>query len=376
MLKRIKPIIIKEFRQVSRDRRTLGILFFFPAFLLVMFGYALNFDVKHISLAVCDQDKSPTSRALVENFLHTEYFDFTYYLAAPGEIDAAMERGEVRAVLVIPPDFTERVLAGKQAPIQFVVDGANATEAATAVGYANAILLNYSAKIFMEAVKRFSGSRLALPVDARPRVWYNPELKSAKFLIPGLIGFLMMIMTVVSTAMSIVREKEQGTMEQIAVSPIRPEELILGKSLPYVLISFAAAVVVLIVANGLFDVVVQGSVWVLLLVTLLYITAGLGMGLLISSLVSTQQVAFFLALITTMLPTMLLSGFVFPIKNMPIPIQVVTYIIPARYYLVALRGIVLKGVGLVTFWDQILFIVAFSIVMMGISSVRLARQRM
>ncbi len=376
MLQRVIPIVIKEFRQVSRDTRTLGILLFVPAFMLIMYGYALTFDVKHVPLAVLDEDKTPVSRALIEKFRHTEYFDLLYDLNRSQEIGTYMEEEKVHAALVIPRDFSEHVRGGKTAEVQVIVDGANSNEANAAVGYVNAILLNYTQSAFAQAYQRMAGSPLVLPIDLRPRIWFNPELKSALFLFPGLIGFLLMVTTVISTALSIVREKEQGTMEQIAVSPIRSRELIVGKTIPYIVSSSTSAVVILLVGYFIFDLTVRGSLLLLLLVTLIYILGGLGLGVMISTIAKTQQVAFFIAIMVTMLPSFLLSGFIFPIKNMPVAIQVITYLLPARYYLSALRAIILKGVGLWAFWEPVALLCVFATAIMGISSVRLTRQRL
>jgi len=370
----LRPIIIKEFRQVARDRRTLGTFLFMPAFMLVMFGYALNFDVKHLPLTVLDQDRTLASRALLEHFKHSEYFDIKDGLSNSNEVDTFALEKEGGVALVIPPGFGGRLLAGKDNPIQVIIDGSNATTASAAVGYINAILLDYSKEILSKAMMRAGRPAPSFPIDVRPRVWYNPELRSAFFLVPGLIAFIMLIASVVSTALSIVREKERGTMEQIAVSPVTPMGLILGKIIPYIVISLGAAAATLLAGYVLFDVSVRGSLWLLLLVTILFLVAGLGMGLFISTIADTQQVAFQVAALATMLPTFILSGFVFPIKNMPLVIQAVTFLVPARYFLVALRAIILKGVGIETFWEQCLFLVAFGTVMMAVSSFRLARR--
>ena len=370
----LRPIIIKEFRQVARDRRTLGIFLFMPAFMLVMFGYALNFDVKHLPLTVLDQDRTSASRALLEHFKHSEYFDIKDGLSNSNEVDTFALEKEGGVALIIPPGFGGRLLAGKDNPLQVIIDGSNATTASAAVGYINAILLDYSKEILSKAMMRAGRPAPSFPIDVRPRVWYNPELRSAFFLVPGLIAFIMLIASVVSTALSIVREKERGTMEQIAVSPVTPLGLILGKIIPYIFISLGAAAVTLLAGYVLFDVSVRGSLWLLLFVTILFLVAGLGMGLFISTIADTQQVAFQVAALVTMLPTFILSGFVFPIKNMPIVIQAVTFLVPARYFLKALRSIILKGVGIEAFWEQCLFLVAFGAIVMAVSSFRLARR--
>jgi ABC-2 type transport system permease protein len=374
MLRRVTPIAIKEFRQIVRDRRSLALLLFFPAFLMVLFGFALNFDVKHIALAVLDQDQTPESREFVHSFLHSEYFDLRRQLDDPRKIDELLDEGRVQAVLVVPSDFSLRLARGQEAQVQINLDGSNSNAAATVLGYANAIAQDYSSRILTDALLRTGRSNAALPIDYRPRVWYNPELKSARFLVPGLIAIILMIMTVVSTSLSIVREKERGTMEQMIVSPVQPIELILGKTVPYVFSSLVGAAVVLLVGWVLFGVAVKGS-WLLLFVaTLLFLIGGLGLGLLLSTLTDSQQGAYMLSALVTMLPTVILSGFVFPIRNMPVLIQAVSYLVPARCFLPILRGIILKGVGLSAFWGQILFLAGFALVMMLLSTIRLQRQ--
>jgi len=375
MFSRIRPIVKKEFRQVARDKRSLGVLLFIPAFMLIMFGYALNLDVKHTSLAVYDEDKSRMSRDFLEKFLHSEYFDLKYYLSRTGEIDKLMAKEKVTIALVIPPDFSERLLAGKEASVQVIINGTNATTAGAAAGYVNAIVQDYSTAISTRALMRLGRSMSLPPIDYRPRIWYNPELKSARFLMPGLIAFILMITAVISTSLSVVREKERGTLEQITVSPVTPIELIIGKTIPFIFISLVASVAILFVSYLLFDVVIRGSYLSLFLVLLVYLTACLGLGLFISTVANTQQVAFMISAIVSMLPTFTLSGFVFPIRNMPVAIQAVTYIIPAKYFLVALRSVMLKGAGLSAFWEQIVFLLAFAALMIASSAVRMRKQK-
>ncbi|MDI6807935.1 MAG: ABC transporter permease [Candidatus Eisenbacteria bacterium] len=375
MFRRIKPIVVKEFRQVARDKRTLGVLLFIPAFMLVMFGYALNFDVKHIPMAVYDEDRSKTSRDFASSFVHSEYFDLKYHLKSTREIDDLMGDEKIKVALVIPRDFSKQLLAGRDAVVQVIIDGANSNTASTAVGYVSAVVQSYSTNILTSSLLRIGHAGFSMPIDYRPRVWYNPELKSEKFLVPGLIAFILMVIAVISTSLSVVRETERGTMEQIVVSPIKPTEFIIGKTIPYVVISLLATVAILAAGSVLFGVSVKGSYILLFVVTLVFLMAGLGLGLLISTIAETQQLAFMLAVIMTMLPTFILSGFVFPIRNMPIPIQAITYLVPARYFLAALRGIVLKGVGLPELWSQLVFLLVFAALAIGASSVRMRRVR-
>jgi ABC-2 type transport system permease protein len=361
----------KEFRQIRRDSRSLIFMIFLPAFLLLMFGFALNFDVKHIPLAIVDQDGSRTSRELAEKFRTTEYFDVQAQLDRTGDIDGLMAREKIKAALVIPETFSEDLLAGRSPSVQFLIDGANAMSGTTAAGYAAAILQSYSQKVTLAAMERRGFGGLTLPLNTEVRVWYNPELKSARFLLPGLMAFILMVILTTSTAFSIVREKERGTMEQINVSPLRPAALIIGKMIPYVLISLASAHLVLGLGWVLFGVAVKGNYFLLLLTMILFLICGVGQGILVSAITRTQQVAFLISILTTILPTFILSGFVFPVRNMPAVIQAITYLIPAKYFLVALRAIILKGAGLGAFWDQALFLAGFGVLTLALSVVML-----
>ncbi len=374
MFSRIRSISIKEFRQVSRDTRSLGILIFIPAFMLLMFGYAVNFDVDDIALAVYDEDNSVQSRQLIDKFVHSGYFDLKYYLDSPREIDRLLDRELIRVAIVIPENFSNSIIRGEDVSIQVLIDGANASAAATVMGYTNTIVQDYSLDILSETMLTAKGTTFAPPIDYHPRVWYNPELRSPVFLIPGLIAFILMVTSAVSTSLSIVREKELGTMEQLAVSSIHPVELIIGKIMPFVLTSLISTVFILLGGYLLFGVGVAGSFLWLSLLVVLFLFVALGWGLLISTTSDTQQVAFMKALTTTMLPTFILSGFVFPIHNMPVAVQVITYIVPARYFLEALRAIMVKGVGGAVFWEQIIALLIFGFILVLVSTRRMKKQ--
>ncbi len=373
MFERIKPFVKKELRQIARDRRVLGMLLLIPAFLLVMFGYALNFDVKHLKLAILDQEKSLRSRDFYERFLNSEYFDCRYSPRTMGEIDKLMAKGKIQLAIVIPPEFSERLLQQKEVSVQVIVDGTESTVAGTAYGYVNAIAQSYGSGIALEAMARKGRHGELTPVDNHPRIWFNPDLKSARFFVPGLMGFILMIVVVISTSLSVVREKERGSLEQITVSPARPADLILGKTIPYAIISLVSAHLVLLLGDLLFGVSIKGSYLLLLLGMVLFLVSGLGLGLFISTLARTQQAAFMLSVLTTLLPTFILSGFVFPIRNMPVAVQIITYFIPARYFLFILRSLMLKGVGLSAFWGQMGFLLLFSVLIISVSSARLGR---
>ena len=361
----------KEMRQIGRDRRTLLILLFVPVFFLLVYGYALNFDIRNVRIAVQDNDRSTASRDVISSFVNSGYFDLFGEVMNDAEISRVLDRNDVRAVLVIPARFGSDVAAGHPTSVQFIVNGDNANTATTVVGYARGLLSATSARYEMQA--RLGSSRGPL-VNVEPRVFYNPELRSTLFLVPGLIAYIAMLTAVVSTALSIVREKEVGTMEQVRMSPIGPVPYILGKTAPYFVVSLISAMSIVLAAMVLFDMPMRGSWVVLLGVVSLFLVGALGFGLLISSIAETQQVAFQLALLTSFLPTLMLSGFIFPISSMPEFLQLVTRVVPARYFLVALRGIVLKGVGPAVFWSDLVALVVFAVVILGLASLRLRRQ--
>jgi len=354
----------KEFRQIARDRRTLVILLFVPAFFLLVYGYALSWDIRNVPLAVDDRDYSQESRGVVAAFLNSGYFELVAAVERPEDIDRLMNTNDVRVVLVLPEGLGRDLRAGRVVAVQLLLNGDNANTATTVMGYAQTILQSESA--------RYGQAPPLLAVE--PRVWYNPQLRSTLFLVPGLIAYIAMITAVVSTALSIVREKERGTMEQVRMAPVGPVAFILGKTIPYFGVSLASALAIVLVAMGLFGMPMRGS-WPLLLGAVsLFLIGALSLGLLISSIAETQQVAFQLALLASFLPTLMLSGFIFPIASMPAFLQAVTYVVPARYFLIALRGIVLKGTDLEIVWPQLAALVIYAFVVLALASVRLRRQ--
>ena len=361
----------KELRQIRRDRRTLLILLFVPAFFLLIYGYALNFDIRHVRLAVQDNDRSSTSRELISAFVNSGYFDLIGEAPDPAAIDGLLDRGDARAVLVIPAEFGSDVQSGRRAAVQFIVDGDNANTATTVVGYAMGLVNAQSQRYELQAR---IGSPTGPTLTLEPRVWYNPELRSTLFLVPGLIAYIAMLTAVVSTALSIVREKEAGTMEQVRMSPIGPVPYVLGKTAPYFVVSLFSSMSIVVAAIVLFDMPMRGS-WIALIgIVSLFLVGALAFGLLISSIAESQQVAFQVALLTSFLPTLMLSGFIFPIASMPAFLQVVTRIVPARYFLVALRGVVLKGVGPADFWPDVVALVVYAVAILGLAAVRVKRQ--
>jgi ABC-2 type transport system permease protein len=356
----------KELRQIRRDRRTLLILVFVPAFFLLLYGYALNWDIRHVALAVQDRDATPESRALVSAFVNSSYFDRVADVYSPAEVDRLLDDNVARAVLVIPEGFGRDLQRGSGPQVQVIISGDNANTATTVMGYA--------ANIIRTAGAAAAPTVRQPPISVEPRIWYNPELRSTLFLVPGLIAYILMITAVISTALSIVREKESGTIEQVRMAPIGTFPFVVGKSIPYFFISLASAALIILAAMVLFGLPMRGN-WVSLLVALsLFIAGALGTGLLISTAAENQQVAFQAAMLSSFLPTLMLSGFIFPISSMPQALQLVTYIVPARYFLIALRGIVLKGTALWLLWPQMLALCIYALVMLTLASIRLSRE--
>ncbi|MBP7149837.1 MAG: ABC transporter permease [Acidobacteria bacterium] len=361
-MKTLWAIALKELRQVRRDRLTLLMLLGLPALMLLMFGYALNFDVRHVALAVQDRDLSAASRELVSSFVNSTYFDLALDAPPGTDLGRITERRRAKAILVIPHGFGEALAAGRRAPVQLIIDGTDANTASAVLGYATAL------------AAAAGPPAPALTIDYRPRVWYNPELKSSYFLVPGLVGFILMITGVLSTALSVVREKERGTMEQLRATPLRGWQLIVGKTLPYLGISLAATAVIFVSARLLFGLEIRGPLPALFAVTLLYLVGALGWGLLISTLLDSQAMAFQVGAVSAMLPALFLSGFIFPIRSLPVVLQAISYVVPARHYLTVLRGIVLKGAGLGPFGVELGILALYATIVLAIAAVRLARQ--
>ncbi len=364
-MRHLFAVAVKELHQIVRDTRTLAILLLFPAFILLIYGYALNFDIRDVRIAVQDHDRSTSSRALVSAFVNSGYFQLVGYVDGDGEVNRLLDRNDARAVLVIPARFERDVRTRTPTTVQVVIDGDNANTASTVMGYAQALVAEFSTAVAVQA-------RPLMTLE--PRIWYNPQLRSTLFLVPGLIAFISMITAVVSTALSVVREKERGTMEQIRMSPIGPVAFILGKTLPYLALSFVSALLIVFTARVLFELPMRGS-WPMLCATILVFLVGAqAQGLLISSISDSQRMAFQIALLSSFLPTFILSGFIFPITSMPAGIQMVTHIVPARYFLVALRAIVLKGAPVTAYWEQLVALGIFSTVALALAARRLAKE--
>lgn len=355
-LSRLLAMSRKEAIQLRRDTRSLVLAFLLPVVLILFFGYVISFDVKNIEMAVLDEAQSETSRALVESFTSSGYFDILVYPTSYAQVDDLLERGLVKLVLVIRADFNREFRTERGASVQILLDGSDANTATIAQNYSTVILARYS----REALP--GGRRLALPVQAESRVWFNETLESRNMIVPGLVAVIMTIIASMLTALTIAREWERGTMEQLAATPVHRLEVVLGKLLPYVGIGLLDVALAIAAAIIIFDVPLRGDVTLLAVLTLLFLLGALSVGMFISAAVKTQVLATQVAMQTTFLPALILSGFMFSISTMPIVLQALTYVVPARYYVTVTKAIFLKSVGLDVLWVEALAMVIFAVV--------------
>lgn len=347
----ITAIAQKEFLHILHDPRTLVILFVMPLLQLIMFGYALKMEIQEVNIAVVDYSHSTESRHIIESFKGSSFFKPFFYEGSLSKLDELFKSRRANVVLIIPHDFDKQLQRNRQIPLQFTIDASDANAAAAIRNYCNQIVVNYN---------RMYNRTLALPFEITSTILYNPDTKSTYFFVPGIIALLLMMISALLTSITITREKETGTMEQILVSPVKSYQIILGKVIPYILLGMIIAFVILLTGILLFKVPFRGSTLQLLILSTLYIITALSLGLLISTVSRTQQVAMMIALIATLLPTIMLSGFIFPIASMPKILQYLSYIIPARYYLHIVRGIILKGSTLMHLLQPTLFLTILS----------------
>jgi len=370
MRSRIWPVMRKEFLHVWRDPRTLLMILLQPVIMLLLFGYALTTDVKHTPTAVWDQDNSPASRALIQRFQQSQYFDTNCYVTTYEEVERLVDGGQAKAALIIPAGYAADVQKGLTVPVQFFIDGSDPTVATRALSYAVIIAQSESADLIAE---HLGGRTLTGGLDFHPRVWFNPAMDSILFNVPGLVAVVLQWLTLAMAAFAIVGERERGTLEQLIVTPIKPYELILGKIATYVTIAFADVGLALIVAVGWFGMPIRGSFFLLVGCSLIFLMFSLGVGLFIStishSMYQAQQTAIFI-----MFPMTLLSGFLFPVETMPKSIQVITHFIPLTYYLRIVRGIVLKGIGVEHVWQDALILALFGVLMTLLSALRMKKR--
>jgi len=374
-MKTILNIIKKEFLQFKRDPKMFGIILIAPIIQLIFLGYAATFDVEVVHTSIYDMDKSEESRKLLDEFNSSGYFSFDYYPNSYDELQENLENGKSILAIVIPNDFEKKFKKNQTAKIQAIFDGSDGNTASVSAGYVNSIILNYAQNILLD-VQRKSGKKLLSHsiMEAETRVWYNPELKTRKFMVPGIVGLLLMIITLILTSLAVVKEKEIGTMEQLIVTPIKSYHLIIGKLVPFAILGFVTVIIVLTAMTLIFDIPIRGSIIFLFFTSFLYILSTLGLGLFVSTISKTQQQAMMLAIFIIMLPMVYLSGFVFPIENMPKLIQFTTYVIPLRYFMVIIRGIILKGIGFAELWQETFVLFMIGIIILYLSSLRFQKR--
>ncbi len=367
-INRIIAITKKEFKHLFRDIRMLSILLLFPVFLLIMFGYAVNFDVKNIKLAVYDQNNTELSRDLYNSLTSSSYFYISDFVKSDNEVKDILDKKIAQCVLIIPKNFSQNFFAKQNVNIQLLTDGVDGNTATIIQNYVNAAVATFNAKQTNTLIAE-KGIRAYIPFNFQPIFWFNADLQTTRFLIPGLIAMILVIVAVVSVSLSLVREKERGTIEQINVSPIKTFELLLGKTFPYTLVALFNAIFILIVGNLLFDVVVKGNYFLLAVTTLIFLFTSTSIGIFVSTISDSQQIAFSIATFVSLLPSVILSGFIFPIDSMPFLVQILTNITPAKFFIKILRAIILRGVGLSAIWDQIIYLFIFAFVFLLLSSI-------
>lgn len=373
MTSRLVSIIRKEFIQLFRDKRMLGLILVLPLVQLFLLGYIFSTDVRDLPLAVFDQSHSAEGRALLEAFRAADYFEVAYAANSEAELRSLIEKGDVGVGLIIPPDYAARLNEG-QAQVAFIVDGSDPSIANTALSSAQLIAQSYSTQLLGEKLARSGMNlRLQLPVDVRTTVWYNPDMITAYFMIPGVIAMILFAITAILTASSVVREREHGTIEQLIVTPIRPWELVVGKILPYVFLGLFDAFEVIALGHLWFGVPLRGSLLLIGMVSALFMLSGLGIGLFVSTIANTQQEAL-MTVYMMLIPAIFLSGFLFPISNMPIWLQVISYAIPMRYFLNIIRELMIKGVGIEIIRNDVIALAVFGVALMSMAALRIRKR--
>lgn len=366
-LRRLWAVARKEALHIRRDPRSLILAVGIPMLMLLMFGYALTLDVDRVPFVVWDQGRSVESREFTARFTATRYFDFRGSVSNYAEVERAIDTREAMLALVLPPDFGQKIAAGRAAGVQAIVDGSDSNTAGIVLGYTGAITTTFNQQIALDQVRRLTGLAPPAALDLRPRVWFNADLESRNFIVPGIMAVIMGLIAALLTSLTIAREWERGTMEQLISTPVKPAELILGKLLPCSAIGFANLIISVVMAVFLFHVPLRGSVVLLFSVGLVFVVGTLAQGVLISTIARQQLLASQMAMISTFLPAFLLSGFAFAIANMPLPVQGITYIVPARYFVALVKGIFLRGVGLDILWADAVFLGVFAVAVIAIS---------
>lgn len=364
----------KEILHIRRDPRSLAMAIAIPMLLLLLFGYALTLDVDNVPMVVWDQSGSPASRTLLSHFTGSRYFSERVPVTSYHELERAIDAGEALIALVIPADFAARVTNPAAPPVQIIVDGSDSNTATIAIGYATQAVQAYAQDLTIREIRRTTGRTVSVPLDVRPRVWFNTDMESKNYIIPGLIAVIMMVIAALLTSLTVAREWERGTMEQIISTPIKGQELIAGKLLPYFALGMLDVLLAVLMGQFLFHVPLRGSVPLLFGVAAIFLAGSLSLGMLISIVTKNQLLASQLAMVLTFLPSFLLSGFMYAITNMPPAIQAVTYLVPARYFVELLKGIYLKGVGLDVLGLDAALLTVFGVAMVGLANVKFRKK--
>ena len=367
-------VVVKEFRQLRRDKRMIPALIAGPIVQLLALGFAANNDVTDIPMLLLDEDRTPSSRALADRFTASGYFDLAAVADDRSEIEAYLTDGRAQVALVVPRGFGRDVAAGRAPALQLIVDGSDSTSAVVGLGYASRIVTDAGSSFEVERLRRMGASPAPAGVLLESRVWYNPDLRSRWFYVPAILAMVLMLVTMILPSMAVVREMETGTLEQIIATPIRPWQFIIGKLFPYACVGFVDTLLVCAVAVGLFRVPFRGSLAVLVLLTLPFLLCTLGLGLLVSTLVRTQQQAMMSAVYLVMVPMIYLSGLIFPVENMPPAIQKLTIVIPLKYYAHVIRGVFLKGSGLDVLWPDFGSLAVIGVVVLALASLRFRKR--
>jgi ABC-2 type transport system permease protein len=365
----ILAIAKKEIRQLKRETRMLFVIFIFPMFLLLIFGYAINLDVKHIKLGVLDFDETKETRSMVRSLISSEYFDLVGYLSNYNEAEEWLNSNKAQLIIVFNKDFTRNLYKFQNSKIQFLIDGVNANTSSIIFNYSNIASHFFLVKWLKENQNIFLTKSNFSIVQLEPRFWYNPNLKSNVFLVPGLIGIIIILTSAITVSLSVVKEKERNTIEQILISPIEPMDFIVGKILPYSVIALINSFLVVILGHIVFNVPIRGNLFLLLLSVVLYIYSSLSIGVFVSVIATNQLLAFLLVVIISVLPSMILSGFIFPIESMPLIIQIITNFTPAKFFLSIIRSVLLKGVPFDTLLTNYIYLLAYGTVFFGFSFV-------
>lgn len=374
-MKSIIYFIKKEFQQFKRDPKMFGLILIAPVIQLIFLGYAANLDVENVNTIVYDMDKSSTSRNFIEQFTSSGYFKIQEYAKSYDEVTEALDNAEVTLAIVIPSNFEEKINRKETVKVQALFDGSDGNSASISAGYAQGITAEFSKSILIDVLNRSGAKNFQVSnINAETRVWYNPTLKTRNYMVPAIVGLLITLITLILTSLAVVKEREIGTMEQLIVTPLKPYQIIIGKLVPFIILGFGAVIIVLVAMRYIFNIPIIGSITFLFFSSFLYVLSTLGLGLFVSTISKTQQQAMMIAIFAVMMPMIFLSGFAFPIENMPNIIQYISYIIPLKYFLIIIRGVILKGIGFAELWQEALVLLSMGVLILALSSLRFAKR--